>query len=377
VSEAGNNKACAKLTGKISMESERRRAQRKTPHELTSIQIGVEGEGIVCNASEQGLSFYAVTPIQESGSLELRLSPNPNNQIALRGVVSWMDESKKFGGLQFAEYGPEVQEWIRSWLAQAPRPDAAGVELTLPVLAAAEAAQVGSQTQDILAGPEPVVPVSSESVLEPARPPFLPSAFQPDSAFREPWTSKSRSRNWLGTSLAVLLCALVLGPILLLHYFRLEVGDSLIRFGERLKGASEVRNEASLPPPVQPSSEDSSKPAVAVSQNAQISPVTSTQEAEPPAPTQDISKARLSQSQLPDNLNKPRLGGRSVAARSLWSAVGKGDVTAEVSLADLYLKGEGVPKNCEQARVLLKAAAKAGNTEAVKQLKNLKHAGCR
>ncbi|HWO30764.1 MAG TPA: hypothetical protein VNO32_18370, partial [Candidatus Acidoferrum sp.] len=69
--------------------------------------------------------------------------------------------------------------------------------------------------------------------------------------------------------------------------------------------------------------------------------------------------------------------GRSAFARQLWSAIGAGDSSAEVPLAELYLKGEGVPKNCEQAAVLLGAASKNGNVEAREKLRKLRKNGCR
>jgi TPR repeat protein len=49
----------------------------------------------------------------------------------------------------------------------------------------------------------------------------------------------------------------------------------------------------------------------------------------------------------------------------------------EVPLAELYLKGDGVPKNCEQAAVLLRAASKNGNVEALAKLKKLTKNGGR
>jgi TPR repeat protein len=45
----------------------------------------------------------------------------------------------------------------------------------------------------------------------------------------------------------------------------------------------------------------------------------------------------------------------------LWDAVKKGSVDAEVALANLYLKGETVPQNCEQAHMLLLAASMKGS----------------
>jgi hypothetical protein len=47
-----------------------------------------------------------------------------------------------------------------------------------------------------------------------------------------------------------------------------------------------------------------------------------------------------------------------VAASLLWKAVGKENARADVLLAELYLRGDGVPKSCDQARLLLVAAAK-------------------
>ena len=61
----------------------------------------------------------------------------------------------------------------------------------------------------------------------------------------------------------------------------------------------------------------------------------------------------------------------------LWLAVQRGDVDSEVALARLYLSGTAaVTKNCEQARVLFKAAAKKGNADAQHELDNLPAQGC-
>src|SRR4030088_3165346 len=41
--------------------------------------------------------------------------------------------------------------------------------------------------------------------------------------------------------------------------------------------------------------------------------------------------------------------------RSLWTSVENGDTRAEVARANRYIRGEGVPQSCAQARVLLEA----------------------
>lgn len=48
----------------------------------------------------------------------------------------------------------------------------------------------------------------------------------------------------------------------------------------------------------------------------------------------------------------------------LWAQVGNEDSDAEVALARLYLEGTAVPKSCAQAKVLLLAASRRGNTSA-------------
>lgn len=60
----------------------------------------------------------------------------------------------------------------------------------------------------------------------------------------------------------------------------------------------------------------------------------------------------------------------------LWASVEAGDSKAAVALADVYLRGEGIPVNCEQARVLLFVASKENNAEATKKLQDLDETGC-
>ena len=64
------------------------------------------------------------------------------------------------------------------------------------------------------------------------------------------------------------------------------------------------------------------------------------------------------------------------AVKLLWKAVGKQNTSATLLLADLYARGEGVPKSCDQARLLLVAAAKKGVSEAAQKLRSLESSGC-
>jgi TPR repeat protein len=65
------------------------------------------------------------------------------------------------------------------------------------------------------------------------------------------------------------------------------------------------------------------------------------------------------------------------AAKLLWKAVGKQNAQASLLLSDLYARGDGVARNCDQARLLLVAAARKGTPAAAQQLHSLESSGCR
>lgn len=89
------------------------------------------------------------------------------------------------------------------------------------------------------------------------------------------------------------------------------------------------------------------------------------------APTQ----ASAAQSQ-PGHGSNGQTRDSAEAEAKLWSEVKKHNGLATLQLADLYLKGDGVSKNCEQARILLDAAAQRGIQGAGERLKNLQAFGC-
>jgi hypothetical protein len=66
----------------------------------------------------------------------------------------------------------------------------------------------------------------------------------------------------------------------------------------------------------------------------------------------------------------------SVAARYLWKAVAQQNTQADLLLADLYARGDGVSKSCGQARVLLVAASEKGSSAAAAKLRELESHGC-
>jgi hypothetical protein len=84
-----------------------------------------------------------------------------------------------------------------------------------------------------------------------------------------------------------------------------------------------------------------------------------------PAPLTDLS------------FPEPRPTKKTLATLAqLWASVEAGNAKAAVTLADIYLRGDGVPVNCEQARVLLFVASKENEPEATRKLRDLEETGC-
>ena len=99
--------------------------------------------------------------------------------------------------------------------------------------------------------------------------------------------------------------------------------------------------------------------------------------AEPPRTTavgNGAEELAMAQSYLTGTDGRGRDG--SEAAKWLWKSISKHNGQATLVLADLYLRGDGVPKNCEQGRVLLDSAAQRGIAGAGERLRNFQAFGC-
>jgi hypothetical protein len=68
-------------------------------------------------------------------------------------------------------------------------------------------------------------------------------------------------------------------------------------------------------------------------------------------------------------------GDDGVVAARLWIAVAGGNPQATVELAKMYEEGDGVAQSCDQARLLLNAAAAKGNAQAKLNLQRIERGG--
>ena len=374
------------------MNVERRSSQRETPEKLSYIQFEPEGGGIVLNASEQGLAFHAANAVKQPGPMRLSISPNPTQRLELSAEIVWLDDAKKFGGLRFREISADVKNGIRQWLAQTAASSDSDSELAAPSYASSSAKEAADPHTN--AGKKTASPPRLISDLEDARPVragFATSAVPPlftvpsPSPFPEPISQRNQASLSLapllrGLALGILFFILAFTAFLFLQNTRQEVGNSLTRLAERLKRNSKTPAETSSSPPV-PASSPSVDNSSSVPDSIREIPSLETLDPSRPASsapsiagTGDATESHNTDTKnfrtntTADTYSKRD---RSPRAQELWSALEAGNSSAEAVLAQLYLTGDGVPRNCEQARVLLRAASKKGNSEALQQLRKL------
>lgn len=103
---------------------------------------------------------------------------------------------------------------------------------------------------------------------------------------------------------------------------------------------------------------------------------TSEQVSQPNAPADRWGAEELAVAQRYLNGTNGQRRDTAEAAKWLWKSIAKHNGQATVLLADLYLKGDGVSKSCDQARILLDSAARKGISGAGQRLRNLPAFGC-
>ena len=264
-----------------------------------------------------------------------------------------------------------------------------------------------------------------------------PLEFGADTYGNQPWSDRVMEHA-PGIAVALLFVAALAA---LSFFYRVQVGHSLVLLGEKISGQPAQQSAISLssanatpqpappptqsasspvqPGPVQPGSTQTGSveqpisspnpspaaanpasaatgaaPAVSVAKNSapssnatsNVSPSsTSRPDSAQPSALQSTSQTStahgngqaeflLAQSAL-HQARTPEAKAR--AAQLLWNAVAAGSSDAEIALADLYGRGDGIEKNCLQARILLAAATDKHNPLAPRESAELNIYGCR
>lgn len=189
-----------------------------------------------------------------------------------------------------------------------------------------------------------------------------------------PQLNRAAAAAIIGVALAVILVALLVS-------FRREAGETLIRVGEKLAGEtrSSVDNKQSVAPNSQtenpaPTAATQAPAGSAPSAPARGAAVLHIEDLPQPVDGGSGQKEFDQARNILKGSHRQRDIGQAI--NLLWIGVKKGYVPAEVTLADLYSRGDGVVQNCEQARVLLDAAMQKGSPEARRRLNLLPQQGC-
>jgi hypothetical protein len=374
------------------MKLERRSTNRERPEELSYIQFEPEGGGIVVNASEQGLAFHAAAALQQTGPIQLCVSPNPMQQIKLTAEIVWIDDTKKSGGVKFAELTAEARNQVLQWLSQTSESLGQTKKFTDPSRTLVEetgpAARPENRTPELQSPiPHNAMPVGFDSATPLVRrvPSIQATGSLPAPFSREVQVSVLHPRLLRGLTTTLLILVFLFLPVYFIRNLRQEIGDTLVRIGEKLKGNHDPQLDPSSSKPAQIPSPNSVTPSSVANPTPGTSANQALDHSDQVASAQTVQRAVNSADfPLVDRQNSPKSvalararKSRSALARQLWSALGAGDSSAEVRLAQLYLTGDGVPRSCDQARVLLSAASKKGNIEALRQLQQLKKNTCR
>jgi hypothetical protein len=386
--------------------------------QLVYVELEARNGGMMLTVSEEGFTFRAVTSVRPSGRIPFSFVIHGTEKLEGFGEIKWTKDDGKVAALQFTDVSTEFLNALRKWLAQlsapavpssaeARRDNTLNLDLNLrtaspqpsgpePVAEAPARTEFGLNFGQSLNSGTPQTQAAQTSALEwsaaelPRTTHILTEWNYPDGL-----PAESRSRGNGVVIAAVVACLLLLAA--LLYSFRETIGRSLISLGQTLSSPSSSSSEisqaqvpdtsrpaeeAQQPAPANAGKQDSAAPqsqattaggdkSEAVRPQADREKIVS-----PPAKAETFRNERAERSAVEGIPKNTRNQDPAEEVRALWSAVGQGNTAAEVTLAKLYLIGGGVAKNCDQARVLLRAAAKKGNSEAIAKLSQITRQGC-
>src|ERR1700721_675268 len=199
-----------------SIKPERRRDPRTPVNRLAYINLESNNGAIVLNVSNGGLCFHSVDPVRRSETIHFWFLDH-NRRTEAEGKRAWKDETRKTGGLEFTTLPAEARAQIRDWISQPTAARTVGGKPVQSHSSPAELATVSGSDPNRNVVRDSSAPLKARSLELNVR--ALLSGFSGGLVF------------------GILISALVAGAFLL-HGYRREIGDSLIRWGERLDAAS-------------------------------------------------------------------------------------------------------------------------------------------
>ena len=367
-------------------KSDKRKLMRKRTDQLLYAEFGPDNGSILLNLSEEGCSFQSLAPVR-GDQVRFSVSVGDGHKLEGDGQMVWSDTGKKTGGVRFLNPSHELRKQVRAWLDQTlvttdGKLDPAAVEseakrrrkkLREEAKAEAERAQREGALQENRmeargegSRPAPQVRPASDPTTD-----ATPNLTGLDDS-RIGATHGKPTATLRGIGLIVLAGLLFTGLVT----YRRELGHLVMSIGSNIageKGATAAPAETRALPVDTSSEVKADVKAVAMPDG----PATTSEGSADTGVTGKAEFVRAANVPAPPAKRvapQQERGGEDVS--SLWTSVENGDTEAEVALASRYVRGEGVPQSCAQARVLLEAAMKRGSSEARQKLSDLGQAGC-
>jgi len=385
--------------------------------------------------SQDGFSFRAVSPVRTTSRTPFSFVINGAQKLEGFGKIDWTKDDGKVAGLQFTDVTTEFFNSLRSWLAELCTPSANPGPThsdSAPEISHRPSYHTSTRNNDehVSAVEQPAAqqrsferPMVEQSTLAHPREPVMQPVAGLGLNLGQPLIGETLRSNgtarisaqavsvaaaaapvlseWSyppapprsrGNGLVIVAAVVCLmGLAIVLYSYREVLGQTLISLGQKMSTTSETSQSqpAKTPDAPKPAAEAQqlSTPASAVPQppsgaqpqSGTVTDSSFTVRDNPPAVKPDSTfqdERRDATGVAARNKDNVTIADSADQVRSLWSAVSQGNTSAEVTLARLYLIGGGVPKSCDQAKVLLRAAAKKGNGEALDKLSQISHQGC-
>jgi hypothetical protein len=371
------------------MNFDRRQQPRLTADSFAFIQVEGDEGGSVVNVSEDGLCFRAFSVVRQADQVRFWFSFNLRDRIEAVGRLAWWDDTRKLGGLALTSQSHSAREQIRSWVrgvcAEENKP---GRDGSTTESASGDLVRVGAEPSPIHL-PEYRVPSFVRSSDEAVGAENNSSLAQASGEFSnsralvplERYISATRLHFVRGVVLGVLASSAVAIPV-----FKYTNGQQKRSLQEMSQGASlEISSTPTTAELGGSNSDEASRP---LTPSTTAKPETSIPLRHSlDGPFQPYVAVRRVHSKAPNSeggalstaspsTNETKRIRNSATPQQLWSSVQAGNSKAAVTLADLYIRGDGVPVNCDQARVLLLVASEKNNEEAIRRLRDLDKAGC-
>lgn len=379
---------------------ERRRAPRATPDPLLVIRFSTGNSGVVLDVSEDGLGFLASAPLPETRSVRFEIAGRSTLTSEAVGQLMWKDSSGKRAGIQFTQLPAELRTLIHRCLHGEDPPRVLGWD-DVPPPPAVESLTWEERTS-VLPSRTPRHTALAANLITGLLAVLVALGIWHAAGGHAPTVPRLPGRQELSKAAAAmnrswaLLAAAKPTQAAATTAAAQPLPAAPAPAPPKLVAAPEVPASPELPAPAiaasVPQASQPEVPAAAPAQAphrsgeanaAQSAPaVASVQRNPESADARDSASAAPHVSQSPlaraQELlrNDPGPEQQAQAAQLLWQAVAKGNVAAELALAELYLAGQGVGKSCSQARVLLTTAQSHQSQAAAEKLRNLTPYGC-